>query len=224
MRLYSPIDSTGSVNMIEKSDLGETGTGDLSILSPTLWPLRHRDTQPPTAFMSGGKHLNLKSGSYWISCELFSIIPIPQNSPFRRLSFIQFQELVNMIKLWLVSLQLLMHYNIPFLLYADAAKICFAIIWCYIFVYLQCVLQKEFNAQDPDEEEYLEFDTIWKICSSLGERALTDSVLALEDSMVVGWETVIPFMVYHHRCRRFHHNRCCFHHRGRHHHHHFYLR
>ena len=84
--------------MIEKSDLGETGTGDLPIISPTLWPLRHQDTQPPTAFISGGKHLNLKSGSYSINCELFSLIPIPQNSPFRRLSFIQFQELVNMIQ------------------------------------------------------------------------------------------------------------------------------
>ena len=35
MRLYSPVDLTGNVNMIEKLVLGETGTGDLPILSPT---------------------------------------------------------------------------------------------------------------------------------------------------------------------------------------------
>ena len=34
MRLYSPVDLTGNVNMIEKF-LGGTGTGDLLILSPT---------------------------------------------------------------------------------------------------------------------------------------------------------------------------------------------
>ena len=34
MRLYSPVDSTGNVNMIEKLVLGRTGTGDLPILSP----------------------------------------------------------------------------------------------------------------------------------------------------------------------------------------------
>ena len=36
MRLYSPVDLTGNVNMIEKLVLGGTGTGDLPILSPTL--------------------------------------------------------------------------------------------------------------------------------------------------------------------------------------------
>ena len=35
MRLYSPIDLTGNVNMIEKLVGGGTGTGDLQILSPT---------------------------------------------------------------------------------------------------------------------------------------------------------------------------------------------
>ena len=35
MRLYSPVDSTGKVNMIEKLVSGGTGTGDLPILSPT---------------------------------------------------------------------------------------------------------------------------------------------------------------------------------------------
>ena len=35
MRLYSPVDLTGNVNMTEKLILGGTGTGDLSILSPT---------------------------------------------------------------------------------------------------------------------------------------------------------------------------------------------
>ena len=35
MRLYSPVDSTGNVNMIEKLVLGGTGIGDLPILSPT---------------------------------------------------------------------------------------------------------------------------------------------------------------------------------------------
>ena len=35
MRLYSPFDLTGNVNMIEKLVLGGTGTGDLPILSPT---------------------------------------------------------------------------------------------------------------------------------------------------------------------------------------------
>ena len=35
MRLYSPVDLTGNVNMIEKLVLGGTGTGDLPILSPT---------------------------------------------------------------------------------------------------------------------------------------------------------------------------------------------
>ena len=34
MRLYSPVDLTGNVNMIEKLVLGGTGTGDLPILSP----------------------------------------------------------------------------------------------------------------------------------------------------------------------------------------------
>ena len=34
MRLYSPVDLTGSVNMIEKLVLGGTGTGDLPILTP----------------------------------------------------------------------------------------------------------------------------------------------------------------------------------------------
>ena len=32
MRLYSPVDLTGNVNMIEKLVLGGTGTGDLPIL------------------------------------------------------------------------------------------------------------------------------------------------------------------------------------------------
>ena len=40
MRLYSPVDLTGNVNMIEKLVLGGTGTGDLPILSPTRQPLR----------------------------------------------------------------------------------------------------------------------------------------------------------------------------------------
>ena len=31
MRLYSPVDSTGDVNMIEKLVLGGTGTGDLLV-------------------------------------------------------------------------------------------------------------------------------------------------------------------------------------------------
>ena len=35
MRLYSPVDLTGKVNMIEKLVLGGTGTWDLPILSPT---------------------------------------------------------------------------------------------------------------------------------------------------------------------------------------------
>ena len=35
MRLYSLVDLTGNVNMIEKLVLGGTGTGDLPILSPT---------------------------------------------------------------------------------------------------------------------------------------------------------------------------------------------
>ena len=35
MRLYSPVDLTGNGNMIEKSVLGGTGTGDLAIPSPT---------------------------------------------------------------------------------------------------------------------------------------------------------------------------------------------
>ena len=34
MRLYSPVDLTGNVNMIEKLVLGGTGTEDLPILSP----------------------------------------------------------------------------------------------------------------------------------------------------------------------------------------------
>ena len=33
MRLYSPVDLTGNVNMIRKLVLDGTGTGDLSILS-----------------------------------------------------------------------------------------------------------------------------------------------------------------------------------------------
>ena len=41
MRLYSPVDLTGYENMIEKLVSG-TGTGDLPILSPTRWPLRHQ--------------------------------------------------------------------------------------------------------------------------------------------------------------------------------------
>ena len=35
MQLYSPVDLTGIVNMIEKLVLGGTGTGDHPILSPT---------------------------------------------------------------------------------------------------------------------------------------------------------------------------------------------
>ena len=35
MRLYSPVELTGNVNMIEKLVEGGTGTGDLPILSPT---------------------------------------------------------------------------------------------------------------------------------------------------------------------------------------------
>ena len=35
MRLYSPVDLTGNVNMIEKLVSGGTGAGDLPILSPT---------------------------------------------------------------------------------------------------------------------------------------------------------------------------------------------
>ena len=35
MGLYSPVDLTGNVNMIEKLVLGGTGTGDLPILSQT---------------------------------------------------------------------------------------------------------------------------------------------------------------------------------------------
>ena len=34
MRLYSLVDSTGNMNMIEKLVLDRTGTGDLLILSP----------------------------------------------------------------------------------------------------------------------------------------------------------------------------------------------
>ena len=37
MRLYSPVDLTGNVNMIKKLVLGGTGTGDLPILSPVDW-------------------------------------------------------------------------------------------------------------------------------------------------------------------------------------------
>ena len=44
MWLYSPVDLTGNVNMIEKLVLGGTGTGDLPILSLTHLPLRHQDT------------------------------------------------------------------------------------------------------------------------------------------------------------------------------------
>ena len=36
MRLYSPVDLSGNVNMIEKLVLKGTGIGDLPILSPTL--------------------------------------------------------------------------------------------------------------------------------------------------------------------------------------------
>ena len=35
MRLYSPVDLAGDVNMIEKIVLGGTGTGDFPILNPT---------------------------------------------------------------------------------------------------------------------------------------------------------------------------------------------
>ena len=35
MRLYSPVDLTGNVNMIEKLALGGIGTGDLPIISST---------------------------------------------------------------------------------------------------------------------------------------------------------------------------------------------
>ena len=35
MRLYSPVDLTGNVNMIEKLVLGRTWTEDLPIFSPT---------------------------------------------------------------------------------------------------------------------------------------------------------------------------------------------
>ena len=35
MRLYSPVDLAGNVNMIEKLVLSGTGNGDLPILSPT---------------------------------------------------------------------------------------------------------------------------------------------------------------------------------------------
>ena len=35
MRLYSPVELTGNVNMTEKLVLGGTGTGDLPILSPS---------------------------------------------------------------------------------------------------------------------------------------------------------------------------------------------
>ena len=35
MRLYSPVDVTGNVNMNEKLVMGGTGTGDLPILGPT---------------------------------------------------------------------------------------------------------------------------------------------------------------------------------------------
>ena len=35
MRLYSPVDLTGNMNMIEKLVLCGTGTGDLPIISPT---------------------------------------------------------------------------------------------------------------------------------------------------------------------------------------------
>ena len=41
--LLPPVDLTGNVNMIEKLVLGGTGIGDLPILSPTRWPLRHQD-------------------------------------------------------------------------------------------------------------------------------------------------------------------------------------
>ena len=43
MQLHSPVNSTGSVSMIEKVVLGGTRTGDFSIFSPTLKPLRHQD-------------------------------------------------------------------------------------------------------------------------------------------------------------------------------------
>ena len=44
MQLYSPVDITGNVNMIEKLVLTGTGTGDLPILSLTCQPLHHQDT------------------------------------------------------------------------------------------------------------------------------------------------------------------------------------
>ena len=44
MRLYFPVDLTGNMNMIEKSVLGGTGTGDLPILSPMRCPLSSHAT------------------------------------------------------------------------------------------------------------------------------------------------------------------------------------
>ena len=44
MQLYSPVDWTGNVNMIEKLVLGGTWTGDLPIFSMTQKTLRHPDT------------------------------------------------------------------------------------------------------------------------------------------------------------------------------------
>ena len=43
MRLYSAVDLTGNLIMIEKLVLGEILTGDLSIFSPTRQPLRHQE-------------------------------------------------------------------------------------------------------------------------------------------------------------------------------------
>ena len=54
MRLYSPVEITGNVNMIEKIVLGGTGTGDLPIPSSTREPVRHQVTLSCPSLWPGG--------------------------------------------------------------------------------------------------------------------------------------------------------------------------
>ena len=63
MRLYSPVDLTGNVNMIEKLVLGGTGTGDLSILIPQ-----------PDALTSAPSSQLCRLLTYWHTCEYSLVI------------------------------------------------------------------------------------------------------------------------------------------------------
>ena len=74
MRIYSPVDLTGNMNMIEKLFLGGTGTRDLPIISLMHWPLRHQDTLF-NSMLKKKKRLQWYHNEIKNNSEIFYLVP-----------------------------------------------------------------------------------------------------------------------------------------------------